>query len=147
MVSIGRGELTSQEVMGTRGRSLETRARAPRLRGLREARGTASNSLQVLGGRKAGARSRLTLGGGGVSDPNTNTLGIPREGGPMPPHHSPPLDPAAHLAPSARAQCEATLPQGNCRGRKGPACYNGRGEATSLRVSWCETGWRPQRGR
>lgn len=127
-------------------RSLETRARAPEVAGAEGGKGD-SHEFASGAGRKAGPRSRLTLGGGGVSDPNTNTLGIPREGGPMPPHHSPPLDPAAHLAPSAGAQCEATLPQGNCRGRKGPARYNGRGEATSLRVSWCETGWRPPRGR
>lgn len=30
----------------------------------------------------------------------------------MPPHHSPPMDPAAHLAPRARALSEATRPRG-----------------------------------
>lgn len=56
-------------------------------------------------GREEGSPFQADVWGGGVSDKNTNTLGIPREGGPMPPHHSPPLDPAAHLAPSVKPPC------------------------------------------
>lgn len=57
--------------------------------------------LQVLG---VGGGGLVPERQGGVSDINTNTLCVPGEGGPMPPHHSPPLDPAAHFALRARAQ-------------------------------------------
>ena len=125
--------------------SLEVRARTPQFAG---AEGGKQDNDQfcfrwwesgvgwVWGPFQADGRGR-----GVVSDTNTNTntLRVPRQGGLTPPHHSPPLDPGARLGPRARAQCSATRSQGTCSGRRGPARYNGREEATSLLVSRWKT--------
>lgn len=86
-----------------------------RFRGLKEENWTAIRCVSGSRGREG--RYEADDGGGGVGNEvlntNTNTFRVPGKGGPTPPHHSPPLDPAILPGPRARGPREATCTQGS----------------------------------